>query len=110
MACYTACIQAGYRLQNITSCTYVHKFVDSYPLPTLLSRIMIICNNYYIEIVAKENCVEETSKIVGGKTQPVNSTRRLFCCNTNSKFKVAVFIATVTMPIKHNCRFCKTSL
>ena len=64
-----------------------------------------------MEIVVTENCVEETSKNVGGKTQPVNSTRRLFCSNTNSMSKVAVFyIAAMILPMLHNVRFCKTSL
>ena len=86
-------------------------YIASYLLPEVLLTIMTICNNYYIEIDVTENCVEETSKIVGGKTQPVNSTRRLFCSNTDSMFKVAVFyIATITMPMQHNLRFCKTSL
>ena len=64
-----------------------------------------------MEIVVTENCVEETSKNFGRKTQSVNSTRRLFCSNTNSMFKVAVFyIAAITLPMPHNVRFCKTSL
>ena len=44
--------------------------------------------------------MEETSKNVGEKTQPVNSTRRLFCSNTNSMFIVSsIYIPVMIMPV-----------
>lgn len=44
--------------------------------------------------------MEETSKNAREKTQPVNSTRRLLCSNTNSMFIVSsIYIAVMIMPV-----------
>lgn len=59
-----------------------------------------------------ESCEEETFETLRRRPQPLHSTRRLFCANTNGTFTFSVHITTTTCILQQwlHVRFHKASL